>query len=100
MKSFFSFPIVSCANTTVLKIRNVFLIQFQEDMFDLEHEETKFNLRRQKAMSLGAGLNKIHLQQQNNFDEPDGDFPAQEQFSFLHSKCKFHQNQYLMEKFL
>ena len=56
-------------------------------MFDLDHEDTKFSLRRQKAMSLGAGLNKIHMLQRNNFDEPDGDFPAQEQSSFLHSKC-------------
>ena len=56
-------------------------------MFDSDHEDTKFNLRRHKAMSLGAGLNKIHMQHRN-FDEPDGDFPAQEQSSFLHSKCK------------
>ena len=51
-----------------------------------DHEESVFNLRRHKAMSLGAGLNKIHLGDQGD-DDPDG-HPQPEQVSFLHSKCK------------
>ena len=52
---------------------------------DMDH-----NLRRNRAISLGAGLNHVHLgnglNQEKDFDEPDGD--TSEQKSFLHSKCK------------
>ena len=61
---------------------------------DMEH-----SLRRNRAISLGAGLNHVHLgnglNQEKDFDEPDGD--TSEQKSFLHSKCKYQviKNQYL-----
>ena len=45
---------------------------------------------RSKAISLGAGLHRLHLQLQHRpgYDDPDGETQAQEQISFLHSKCK------------
>ena len=37
-----------------------------------------------KAVSLAAGLNTLHLEE----DEPDGEASTGGQTSFLHSKCK------------
>ena len=42
---------------------------------------------RSKAVSLGAGLHRLHLHRPG-YDDPDGETQAQEQISFLHSKCK------------
>ena len=43
---------------------------------------------RSKAVSLGAGLHRLHLHHRPGYDDPDGETQAQEQISFLHSKCK------------
>ena len=43
---------------------------------------------RSKAVSLGAGLHRLHLHHRPGYDDQDGDTQAQEQISFLHSKCK------------
>ena len=57
-----------------------------EDEVEVEQGTARAGLR-SKAVSLGAGLHRLHLHRPG-YDDPDGETQAQEQISFLHSKCK------------
>ena len=57
-----------------------------EEEVEVEQGPARAGLR-SKAVSLGAGLHRLHLHRPG-YDDPDGETQAQEQISFLHSKCK------------
>ena len=81
-----------CVLTAVLGwVMSVVLQEMPESEEEVEVEQGPARAGaglRSKAISLGAGLHRLHLQHRPGYDDPDGETQAQEQISFLHSKCK------------